>query len=652
MGRRKYIGISAAFLCSIASWAHPVIVPDGCDLSDPALENIIAVLSYDAAPAGRRVYASEAAGSTEVQPTVGPLLETAWAQRGVPDAEADPYYNYLTPGQYPVGCVVAAVAQIMRYHRYPEKAVPSTAMPCKVDGKAVTISTSGEAYDWDAMDVAPHVSRTDAGRRAVATLMADVGAALKSEYAAAVTEAVVEDFTDPRTKVRYGVKYVLKDFYGYSSCDEASEPSPARMREILKTDLDAGRPVLAAVLSTQYGNHEMVIDGYGYLDGELYHHVNLGIDGNLGANYNIWYKLPDVYVFDQIWHLDYNIAPPSGTPEPPDDDDDGDPDPENPLAPASDGAFSAAAASVYDGFLQKSGEITGVIQVKAGKAAKDGSSKLAIAITPAGGKKFSVTAVLPAGESTVSFDGGSLTLRATGLAGSYNGATIIGVRNRASSKNAAEKAAAAARLASMVATYAVTASDGTAITLTVAKTGKVKVSGTVAGAKDSAAAQLLLGDSASCIPVVMKKSGISFTVWLGDAPAVEGLDGANIGKTGNLSADAVFYVDFGDYTPIADPKTPVTLAANGKWILPKAGKLAFLKGTQELDWSKAGENPCALKLTFKAKDGSFKGSFKLYENANGKLKALKATVAGIVLNGKGAGTVAIKGLGTFDCHVE
>ena len=68
--------------------------------------------------------------------------------------------------------------------------------------------------------------------------------------------------------------------------------------------------------------------------------------------------------------------------------------------------------------------------------------------------------------------------------------------------------------------------------------------------------------------------------------------------------------------------------------------------------SKLGENPSALKLTYKAKDGSFKGSFKVYADNGGNLKATTVNVAGIVVGGVGYGTATIKKVGSVPISIE
>ena len=94
----------------------------------------------------------------------------------------------------------------------------------------------------------------------------------------------------------------------------------------------------------------------------------------------------------------------------------------------------------------------------------------------------------------------------------------------------------------------------------------------------------------------------------------------------------------GDYLPEG-----VDISLSGtKWVLPKAGKVTFVKGTDEVDEDKTGENPSGLKLSYKAKDGSFSGSFKVYAIVNGKIKSYTANVAGVLVDGIGYGTATLK----------
>ena len=135
---------------------------------------------------------------------------------------------------------------------------------------------------------------------------------------------------------------------------------------------------------------------------------------------------------------------------------------------------------------------------------------------------------------------------------------------------------------------------------------------------------------------------------------VVGLDGAVAGKAGMLRSGATFRMDgaagvralpglYGECLPDG-----IDVVASGtRWVVAggaKAGKLALVKGTSEIDLAKSKftDNMSGLKLTYKAKDGSFKGSFKAYNLENGKIKSYTVNVTGVMIGDKGYGTATIK----------
>ena len=71
-----------------------------------------------------------------------------------------------------------------------------------------------------------------------------------------------------------------------------------------------------------------------------------------------------------------------------------------------------------------------------------------------------------------------------------------------------------------------------------------------------------------------------------------------------------------------------------------------------VDAAKAGANPSALKLSYRAKDGSFSGSFKAYVDSRGKPKAVTVSVSGVVIDGVGYGTATVKKLGSVPVTIE
>ena len=135
-------------------------------------------------------------------------------------------------------------------------------------------------------------------------------------------------------------------------------------------------------------------------------------------------------------------------------------------------------------------------------------------------------------------------------------------------------------------------------------------------------------------------------------PFVAGLGDTIVGKPGTLKGGAAFSATWGQAAlPYLPNGVPVTV--NGaKWTLPKAGKVAYLRGTTEVDAAKLLENPSALKLTYTAKTGAFKGSFKAYAEVNGKPKATTVNVTGVLIGGVGYGAATVKKVGSVPATIE
>ena len=313
----------------------------------------------------------------------------------------------------------------------------------------------------------------------------------------------------------------------------------------------------------------------------------------------------------------------------------------------------------------------GTIQVKVGKLGKGdmasvkatvivGSSKKALKGADGGKAK-----ILADGPTEIGLSGGepcSVLLGADALSGVYGAYFIEGSRNFFASKDKIEQGRANGILDKWLGPVNVV-SEGGVVTVTIAKKGKAKVKGTLAnGTKVSANAVFLVGEEWRCVPVVAPKANLSFNLWLsrdGTKAAAPEVSGAHVGKAGVLAGKSAFHIAkqaelwaqipgavLTEYLPDGIPVSQ----EGKKWVLPKAGKIALKNG--EVDESKKGDNAAALKLTCKAKDGSFKGSFKAYAVVGGKLKATTVNVAGVMINGVGYGTATVKGKGAVEVTIE
>ena len=344
------------------------------------------------------------------------------------------------------------------------------------------------------------------------------------------------------------------------------------------------------------------------------------------------------------------------------------------------GVMAATAATVYDGYLYEGNDCVGTIQVKVGKPNKrTGLATAKATVVGKDGKKKNIKAaekgkVLIAGDgpTSITFVGGNaceVTLGTYGMKGKYGNYEIDGARNVFSSKTAADKAVAADILENWKGAVNVAweGSQGwNGVSVSIANKGKAKVIVTLAdGTKSSANSQLIVGEKWCCVPaLVIKKMNMAFILWVprngqgSGTLGVVGIEESAVGKPGSLKPNAAFRIDVDAFAAMwgksAMPYLPngVTVGGDTRWTLPKAGKVAYVRGTTEVDTAKLLDNPSALKLTYKAKDGTFKGSFRAYAVEKGKPKATTVNVIGVLVDGVGYGTATIKKIGSVPVKVE
>lgn len=354
-------------------------------------------------------------------------------------------------------------------------------------------------------------------------------------------------------------------------------------------------------------------------------------------------------------------------------DPDPDPDPEPDPAPGGETPFAANAAAVFDGWLERGGGVAGTVLVKVGKAnAKTHVSKLtATVVMMETTKKLAYKGEMGAdGKAKLTCRGRpdmDIFLGEKALSGSLGSAyAVVGARNRFLSKDKSEVKEANEELAPYLGAVNAAWRDGdgwSGLAAGVSQKGKVKVSAFFSdGTKVSATAQFVLGDGWT-IPVVNAKKRAFAVALREDASGkveVSGIPDAVAGAPEPLRAGSAFLVDKGAHLwgklpgsvlPDVLPNGVAVTQSGAKWILPKAGKVVYKRGTTEVDPDKTLDNPAALKLSYKAKDGSFSGSFKAYANNGGRLKATTVNVTGVVVGSVGYGTASVKKTGCAPVRV-
>ncbi len=198
--------------------------------------------------------------------SLSPLLGSILWDQGDP-------YNALCPTygnnqQSAVGCVATAMAQIMRYHRWPEKGTGTTESYTtgthNINIRSVNLANT--TYDWSNMTPVYTSSSTRTEKNAVATLMYHCGITVEMDY------------SESSGAYTYKVPNALTTYFSYNrNMDMLSRDyyTKAEWDSIIRNELDNGRPVYYSGYSTT-GGHAFVCDGY---DADGLFHFNWGWSG-------------------------------------------------------------------------------------------------------------------------------------------------------------------------------------------------------------------------------------------------------------------------------------------------------------------------------------------------------------------------------------
>ncbi|MBN1676651.1 MAG: C10 family peptidase [Kiritimatiellae bacterium] len=226
---------------------------------------------------------------------VAPLLQSKWSQS---TAQSHYCYNYYTPNHCVCGCVATAMAQVMRYHRYPVTGIGLLTRTCELDSVETNLTTrggngSGGAYNWDLMPLVPaSAPYSDAQWSMIGSLCYDAGVCVHMMYTLGSSGAYMSY-----------VYQALKNDFGYSNaCYYYNVSDENKNHALLNSNLAADHPLLLSI-SRPGGGHAICCDGFGYDGGVMYHHLNMGWAGSSDA----WYDIPDIGVYDTLNTITYNV---------------------------------------------------------------------------------------------------------------------------------------------------------------------------------------------------------------------------------------------------------------------------------------------------------------------------------------------------------
>ncbi|MCQ2076095.1 MAG: C10 family peptidase [Bacteroidaceae bacterium] len=192
------------------------------------------------------------------------LLDTQWDQ-GKPYNSMCPKTKY-TPGY--TGCVATAMAQVMKYHEWPEKAHGRHSYTDYYTGTQYDYYFEGRQYDWNNMLNNYDTFSNEIQQHAVAQLMLDCGMAVEMGYDSDGSAAWSENIPYAMTTY-FGYDVGIQQIYHNYCNDEEWE-------DYIYNELANSRPVLMGGANASMTlAHSFVCDGY--LNGM--YHFNWGWGG-------------------------------------------------------------------------------------------------------------------------------------------------------------------------------------------------------------------------------------------------------------------------------------------------------------------------------------------------------------------------------------
>jgi len=211
---------------------------------------------------------------------VSALMVTQWGQNAPYNNQTPTYTSGKNEVHYVTGCVATAMAQIMYYHKWPERGKGNVSYYFTPEGsdakQKLSSNLAKEPYDWNNMlPIYKGVNYSEEQAKAVSTLMMHCGYAVNMQYTKTGSGAFTADAADALRKRFYyneNMRLYWRDYF----------PDEEWM-QIIFTELSEGNPVLYGA-QRKDGGHEFVLDGYD-ADGKV--HVNWGWDGGQNGFFDI-----------------------------------------------------------------------------------------------------------------------------------------------------------------------------------------------------------------------------------------------------------------------------------------------------------------------------------------------------------------------------
>lgn len=202
------------------------------------------------------------------------IKEISPLTKGIKWGQLSPY-NLQTPSQYPAGCVATAMATVMKYYEWPKKGVGNHSYTWK--NILLSADFSKATYSWDKMP-SDYTAEKDKDDKTLLEYQAEI-AQLLSHCGIAVDM----DYGDTSISSLLRASKALPAYFGYDydiqllQEDKLDDDTRDEWANIIRKELEAGRPVIFGGKSEEGTAHAFVIDG---CNAEGKFHINWGWDGD------------------------------------------------------------------------------------------------------------------------------------------------------------------------------------------------------------------------------------------------------------------------------------------------------------------------------------------------------------------------------------
>lgn len=239
---------------------------------------------------------------------IEPLVKSKWDQ-DVPYNNDCPTPKNSDQHCY-TGCVATSMAQVMNYHKYPDKGQGSISYRAPKINKTLMMSFGSKEFDWDNMlDNYVAGEYTDAQAAAVAYLMKACGYSVKMNYG-----------TDASGAAGSSIGSSLKEYFKYDEGCRSEQRilySMSQWSQMIYDNLENVGPVIINGRDFDGSDgHSFICDGY---DGNGYFHFNWGWSGMSDGYFSLDALNPDAMGiggfgggFNYGQNAIFGIQPPTG----------------------------------------------------------------------------------------------------------------------------------------------------------------------------------------------------------------------------------------------------------------------------------------------------------------------------------------------------